>query len=169
MMRFPRIPGAGTTAMRAAIGTLLATMALVAWSAVTALRADDEAVAPPRDLFRPPAGLAASPVPARAALDDDPFSPERQPPAVRYRLPGVEDDTPVADKPVLPEVLGTVLATDGQNLATIRLGPDSTKILRVGQKIGPYTVKEIARGQVTFTKASGEKLVVHAESPFTRS
>lgn len=169
MMR-PRLPGPRSRAMGVAVITLAAALLLTGWSAMAALGGDDDTVSAPRDVFHVPPGLTASPTPSHPVLDDDPFSPDRQPPATRYRLPGSEEEVVEAPpKPVLPEVLGTVIATDGNNMATIRLGADSTKILRVGQSIGAFTVDSIAREQVTFTGASGERIVVRVKSPFPRS
>jgi hypothetical protein len=102
---------------------------------------------------------AARKSPARvniaAAVDADPFSPARQRPAEPYRLPGELIEAPASRTQQL-KVLGTVVVTSGPSFAMCQIGSDPPVIVRIGQQIGGYTLKRVARGKAVFTSPSGE-------------
>jgi hypothetical protein len=157
-------------AMRGAV-TGVAVAALVFLVAVVdAIRVDSTDVQPPPDLLRAPAGLTAPPAGSPVHVAGDPFAADGELPAVRYRLPGDEPAGVEGVQPeVLPEVLGTAVATEGRSFAMVRLGTASPKVLFPGDTIGTFTVKTVERGVVTFTRASGELLTVRTSALFIRS
>src|SRR3970282_2232116 len=99
-----------------------------------------------------------APVNVRAAVERDLFAPDRSAPAQRYRLPGEDEPSDPAGEPATPIVLGTALSGAGRSFATCQLGDDRPIIVRVGEKIGEYTVRTIERGRVVFTTAKGSPL-----------
>lgn len=155
---------------RSAIG-FLALSALVALAAaVRAVRLDPVPDAPPLTFATADALSAhgdAAPVDIRAAVERDPFAPERSAPAQRYRIPGEAEDVRVAAiEPPKPVVLGIAVASDAaRSFATCALDGGSPTIVHIGNTIGPYTVKSIEHGRVTFTTADGKRLEVSALKP----
>jgi len=59
-------------------------------------------------------------------------------------------------------VLGTVVSSDGTSFAVIQLGDARSASVRVGDRVGGYTVKSIERGRVVFTTPAGKRLDVNA-------
>ena len=91
-----------------------------------------------------------------AAVDADPFSPDRQRPLEPYRLPNELVEAPVVSRAQQLKVLGTVVVTSGSSFAMCQIGSEPPVIVRVGQQIGGYTLKRVARGKAVFTSPSGE-------------
>jgi hypothetical protein len=89
------------------------------------------------------------------------FSPERKAPSVRYRLTGYAEATPAAQPPQ-PVVIGTFVAAENRSFAFCSVGDSRATVVRVGDRIGGYTVKSIERGSVVFTTPAGERLVINA-------
>lgn len=96
-----------------------------------------------------------------AALAHDPFAPSRTPPGKRYTLPW-EAEAEKAPEPAKPVVLGTAIALDGRSFAICQLGDDRARTVHVGDRLGPYQVRSIARGHVVFQTSSGSTLDVAA-------
>lgn len=92
----------------------------------------------------------------------DPFSRSRSAPTKRYSLPWEAGEVAVTQSAPKPQVLGTAIALDGKNFATCQLGSDTPRIVHVGDRLGEYTVKSIARGRVVFTTSSGNTLDISA-------
>ena len=92
----------------------------------------------------------------------DPFSASRAAPVKRYTMPWEIGETKVTEAAPKPLVLGTAIALDGKNFATCQLGAESPRIVHVGDRLGEYTVKSIARGRVVFTTSSGITLDISA-------
>jgi hypothetical protein len=94
------------------------------------------------------------------------FQPDRNAMPYRYRMPG--EDAPSsapAPEPIKPVVLGTVLATDGSHFATVQMPGGKATLLRVGDKIGEYTITAIDRDRVAFKNAAGKILEITATRP----
>lgn len=91
-----------------------------------------------------------------AAVDADPFAPARQRPLEPYRLPSELVEAPVVSRAQQLKVLGTVVVTNGSSFAMCQIGSEPPVIVRVGQQIGSYTLKRVARGKAVFTSPSGE-------------
>lgn len=157
----------------AATGTRLAVAAVVLagllalWALARALRVEAApaplaaaaAIQPPEPAPR------LAPVRVRDVVAHDPFSPYRSAPAARYRLPGEEEpaspDSAAAERRVRPQLVGTVVATGGgRSFAICQLPRGQPVMLHVGERLGDFTVREIARGRVVFTTPAGERVVV---------
>jgi hypothetical protein len=75
------------------------------------------------------------------------------------------EDKPVAE-PMKPIVVGTVVATDGRSFALMQLGNERPTLVHVGDKIGEWSVKAIARGKVTLVgQATGARVDVTVPKP----
>jgi hypothetical protein len=154
---------------RWALAALALSVMLALWAFVRAVRIEavPESAAP---AFSSAGELAAqgaaAPANLGAAVARDLFSPDRSAPAERYRVPGEEAPAQeVAPEEVKPIVLGTSVSGAGRSFATCRLAEGPPVIVRVGDKIGDYTVKTIERGRVVFTTANGKPLDVPALKP----
>ncbi|MDB4917979.1 MAG: hypothetical protein JWM95_5623 [Gemmatimonadetes bacterium] len=152
--------------VRLACAALVISGALVSWTLVRALR-PGTGTSSRRTAFD--ASSAIGPIPARVpaelgiAIVNDLFAVDRAEPASPYRLPGEESAAVVAKvAPVLPVVLGTASMGEGRGFATCQLGEGRPVIVRVGDKLGEYTVKSIERGLVAFTTSAGKSLEIPA-------
>jgi hypothetical protein len=148
-----------TPAIRAALAALTIAVVILVWTVVRATRPAPLPRVTPMAIAQLDAGAyrAARPfVDINAAVDNDVFSPDRTPPSGSYRLPGEAgpDDKAVVEVQ-RPMVLGTAVATDGRNFATVELGDSGPKLVRVGDRIGDWFVRAIERGKVAFVTSSG--------------
>jgi hypothetical protein len=154
---------------RAALAALALSIAVTGWTLVHAVRADALPDVPPATLVGLASisrGVPAAPADIQAAVENDLFSLDRSAPPARYRMPGehAADDKPDAE-PMKPLVLGTVVATDGRSFATVRLGDARPTLVHVGDKIGEWTVRAIARGKITLVSAGGNRVDVTVPKP----
>jgi hypothetical protein len=100
------------------------------------------------------------------AVETDPFAADRSAPERAYRAPGEEGDDETPKGPTVePVVLGTAVSDLAHSFATVQLGDSHASIMRVGGKIGEYTIKLIERGHVVFTTPSGKKLDIPELKP----
>jgi hypothetical protein len=165
MPAWTRYPG-----FRIAAVLLAAAIALVVWTAVRALRVDPVPSVPPPTLASA-GSIASAPLPpatdVAAAVEKDPFAPDRSAPASPYRLPGEPD--PKVEEPVVepqkPVVIGTAVSPQGRSFAVLQLGDARPVSLSIGDRIGAYTVKSIERGRVVFTTPAGKKVDITAVKP----
>lgn len=160
-----------TPAMRAALSALGVAAALFLWTLVRALRADalppatQQAVvslqAMTRNSYRKPADI-------QIAVQNDLFASDRSAPSTPYRMPGDKspDDKPKVE-PQKPVVLGTAVASDGRSFATLKLGEASPMLVHVGDKIGEWNVRSIARGKVVLESTSGVRAELAVPKPGT--
>lgn len=98
-------------------------------------------------------------------VQSDVFAIDRTAPAQRYPMPGESRDkgTNVATTPpAKPRVLGTALGIDGAAFATAQQPGLPPQIVRVGDRIGIYTVVAITRGTVTFRAADAAPFQINA-------
>lgn len=161
----------GHPSVRVALAALTLSGAIALWTLVRAVRLEPVPDAPA------PAFASASDLPVRAAgpatnigaaVEKDLFSPDRSAPPERYRVPGEADPTAVVHVEVpRPVVLGTAVSGTGRSFATCQMPDGQPIIVRVGDRIGEYTVKAIERGRVVFTTAQGTTLEVPALKPGT--
>ncbi len=153
--------------VRVAAAALVLSAAFAGWSVLRALEVEDlptsaDATALGDVLVaerqRPPRVNIA------AAVDADPFNPARQRPTEVYMLPGeLVVPAPVSRNEQL-RVLGTVVNTAGSGFAMCQLGSSPPTIVKVGEKIGPYTLKRVVRGSATFAGPAGD-VVIAAPQP----
>jgi hypothetical protein len=158
-----------TNAGRGAIVTLALSLMVALWTLERAIRIEPvpEASAP---LFSVGGAFATPPAAPRinvaAAVDADPFAPDRNAPETRYRAPSEEtEETAAKLAPVEPVVLGTAASDAAHGFATVQIADGPATIVRVGDKIGEYTVKSIERGHVVFATPSGKKLDIPELKP----
>ena len=96
------------------------------------------------------------------------FQPDRTAMPYRYRMPGeAAPNDAGAPEPIKPVVLGTVLATDGSHFATCQLPGGRPTVVRVGDKLGEYTVLAIDRDKVAFKSAAGKTVEITVTRPGT--
>ena len=151
--------------MRLALGALVLALMFFAWTTAGALRIDEVAAAPSTVAIVPgalDAPATTGSVDVATAVGIDLFSPERTPPAARYRMPGEPEPAAAAPEPPKPVVLGTAIAGDGSSFATCQFESTRLLMVRVGDKVGDYTVKTIARGRVVFSTPAGKTFEVLA-------
>lgn len=151
---------------RAAMGLGVAAVIFMALS-VRAIRIDEipDAAGAPLDatlLASSGARGAGDAADIGAAVALDPFAASRSAPAKRYTLPWEVGEAKVTEAAPKPQVLGTAISLDGKNFATCQLGSDTPRIVHIGDRMGEYTVKSIARGRVVFTTSSGSTLDISA-------
>ena len=158
-----------TPAMRVALAIFGASVVVFLWTMARALRAEALPTAVPTTLV----GLEAiKRVPNRpvadiqVGVDNDLFSPDRTAPETPYRMPGENNPNDKARvEPMKPVVLGTAVASDGHNFATLQFGSDSPKLVRVGDKIGEWTVRSIARNKVVLEGPEGSRAELGVLNP----
>lgn len=167
-MTIPRLTPAAMRerVVRFALGGLAVAVVLLGFAVLGAIRVEQvEASVPPPAIadsalrFRIP-GEGAD---VAAAVASDLFTDDRQAPARRYLMPG-ESDVEVQPAP-RPVVLGTALGGDGGNFAICQVAGTPSRIVRVGDKIGEYSVLGIERGKVTFRGSDGERFTIDASKP----
>jgi hypothetical protein len=164
-----RFEWASTKSGRAAGGALAVSAALFLWTFFSAVRVEAVPQLPAPE-FASTAALSP-PVPTRttdieAAVQSDLFATDRTAPSRRYRAPGEEsDDAAPAVAPVLPVVLGTAVSDAAHSFATVQLGDGLPAIVRIGDKIGDYTVQEIERERVVFTTKAKKKIDIPELKP----
>lgn len=145
--------------MRAAIGLLalsfvVALFTLTRAMQLTATESGDVPTLPD------PSQLASPPQPVQIDVEDvvsrDVFDAMRSAPTNRYLLAAEmpEEVAPAAPPPRVV-VLGIALADNGRSFATCQVGAERPVIVRVGDKLGPYTVKSIESKRVTVTLPGG--------------
>ncbi len=114
----------------------------------------------PAALIAPPPAAALD---VKKVVERDVFAPDRTAPTNAYLLPSeIDRDVGAATAPPPIVVLGIALADSGHSFATAKVGTNNPTIVRVGDKIGPYTVKAIERKRVTFASANGKTQIVAA-------
>ena len=64
-------------------------------------------------------------------------------------------------------MLGTGVATDNRNFATVQLGAAGPSLVHVGDKIGLWVVKAIERGKIGLVTAGGARIDVTVPKPGT--
>ena len=152
--------------MRAALATLAVALVIASLTFVRAMELSD---VPGGSLpvLPNPAALAAPPqasaVNVQAVVQRDVFAPDRTAPANAYLLPS-EIDREAGPAVTPPEivVLGIALADSGHSFATAKVGTSNPTIVRVGDKLGPYTVKRIESKRVTFASPNGKTQTIAA-------
>ncbi|HET9425494.1 MAG TPA: hypothetical protein VFO55_08995 [Gemmatimonadaceae bacterium] len=166
MPRLPQAPYIRTAVALLGISTILLLAALARAVRVTPVEASGNpaTAALARSTSTPP----VPEIDLDAVGANDIFQPDRSPLPYRYRMPGesAPDDTP-GPEPVKPVVLGTVLATDGSHFATCQMPGGRPTVVRVGDRLGDYTVTAIEKNRVVFRDAAGKLIEVNATRPGT--
>jgi hypothetical protein len=168
MIMIPRLTPAAMRepAVRYALGALVVAVVLLGVAAVGAIRVEQvEASVPPPTIadsalrFRIP-GEGAD---VAAAVAKDLFTDDRQAPPRRYLMPGASE---VEAQPApRPAVLGTALGGADGDFAICQVAGGPSRVVRVGGKVGEFTVVGIERGKVTFRGPDGERFTIDASKP----
>ncbi|MEP6780926.1 MAG: hypothetical protein ABJC26_13610 [Gemmatimonadaceae bacterium] len=152
--------------MRAAIGALGIALVVAIFTFERALQLSEvesgtlPVLPNPAALIAPPQANALD---VNAVVERDVFAPDRTAPTNSYLLPSeIERDVSAVTAPPQIVVLGVALADSGHSFATAKIGSELPRIVRVGDKIGPYTVKSIESKRVTFALANGRTQTVAA-------
>jgi hypothetical protein len=147
-----------------ALGALVLALVLSAYTVSRAFTIDQTTAAPPPSFATTDALTRAPmvvPVDINHVVGMNLVSPERTAPLRRYRLSGYAE--PVASAPPpKPLVLGTAVAPNNRSFAFCRMPDGPATIVRVGDRIGTYTVKSIDRNQVVFAAPGEEPFAVAA-------
>jgi hypothetical protein len=152
---------------RLAAGLLALAALVVSWSAWNAWRIDgvpERGVEDGSDaMIRTQSGVHESYdlVRVLAAVDKDPFHPERRRPGQRFRPPSDVTTTPAsaaAPPPVL-QLIGTAVAPDG-GFAMCALSGGSARIVRIGERVGDWTLSRVTQGAAEFATPSGATVVI---------
>jgi hypothetical protein len=158
-----------TPAMRIALVVLGASVVVFGWTLARALRAQPIPTVVPTTVVGLDAVTRAGArqvADIQAGVENDLFSPDRSAPETPYRMPGENNSN---DKPRIepqkPIVLGTAVASDGHNFATLQMGMDSPKLVRVGDRIGEWTIRSIARGKVVLEGTEGNRAELGVPNP----
>jgi type IV pilus biogenesis protein PilP len=158
-----------TFGARASLGFLLVSLVLAGTATVRAVHIEPVQPVAGQNESTDAVALLSPPPPSidvQAVGANDVFQPDRSALPSRYRMPGesAPDATPAAEAP-RPAVLGTVLSTDGSNFATCQLPGGRPTLVRVGDRLGDYTVTSIGRDVVTFKTAGGATIEVTTKRP----
>jgi hypothetical protein len=166
MARLPQAPF-----IRTALVALVLSFALLVTSLVRAIRVTPVEAATntsQTELARITSTPPAPDIDLEAVGANGIFQPDRTALPYRYRMPGdPAPDDPGAPAPILPVVLGTVIATDGSHFATCQMPGGRPTVVRVGDKLGEYTVLAIDRDKVEFKNAAGKKIEITVTRPGT--
>lgn len=167
-LRYPRV--------RYALAALALSLGVLGWTARRALEVEEAggAIAAPPESTITDVAPAAAPNAAQvlAAVDSDPFHPERRRPTERFRLPGeaitaeVAAPTPAAAPLVL---LGTVVLAEGRSFVMCQQGSDQPRIVRVGESLGDYTLRSVQQGHAVFVTRRGEQVELRVPKPGNQS
>jgi hypothetical protein len=96
-----------------------------------------------------------------AAVDNDPFHPERRRPAERFRLPGEAEpsDTLAAGEGAASmRLLGTAVLAEGRGFAMYQAGAEIPRLVRVGETVGELTLKRVEQGRAVFRTRAGRAI-----------
>jgi hypothetical protein len=153
--------------LQLALGALAVSVLAVGWSFASALRIEPTGDATPPTFNTAAAlmtGANTSSIEIAEIVDQNLFAPDRSAPLRRYSLSGYEDEFAPEDAVEVPKpvVLGTAVGSGARSFAMCSLNGASTVIVRVGDKVGDYTVRSIERGVVVFSTTSGERFAVDA-------
>ena len=166
MAKLPRAPFIRTAIVTLALAAVLMLVSLVRAIRVTPVQAAENTVS--SELARVTTPPPAPQIDLDAVGSNGIFQPDRTALPYRYRMPGEPAPNDAgAPEPIKPVVLGTVLATDGSHFATCQLPGGRPTVVRVGDKLGEYTVTAIDKNKVTFKNATGRIFEITATRPGT--
>ena len=154
--------------VRIALAAFGAAALLLAWTLWQAVRVNAVVASPgPRDGGGTVPTSAAWPTYSAervlAAVDKDPFHPARRRPAVRFRLP---HDMATARSRSAPttspgvRVIGTAVRADGGGFAMCSWAGGQPRIVRVGERVGEWTLSKVTPGAAEFRGSTGTTVVV---------
>jgi hypothetical protein len=93
------------------------------------------------------------------AVAKDPFHPERRRPGQRFQLPNDVADVRPAAATVQVELIGTAV-TPGGGFAMCATSGGPPRIVRVGERLGDWTLNRVTQGAAEFAKPDGAIVVL---------
>jgi len=142
----------------------IAVLLVAAWRAVRI----DEVEPPP--LPAPVNPPAAAPSPGEGegysiarvmeAVNNDPFHPLRRRPARRLQPAGNQVVEAVADGGLSVQVIGTAVSANGGGFAMCAWGGAAPRIVRIGERVGDWTLRAVTPGAAQFRSSTGTTVVV---------
>lgn len=160
--------------MRLAGTALAAALALVLFTAWHALRrVDVQPLSGATSASSDSAGPQSSYEPysltrVLTALDKDPFHPQRRRPARRLQSAG-GNVAANSQQTLAILVIGTAVSADGRGFAMCAWGGAPPRIVRVGERIGDWTLRAVSPGAAEFTSPTGVNAVVRIAKPGEKS
>ncbi len=110
--------------------------------------------------INPPAATPSASL--AAAVENDPFHPERRRPADRFRLPGEatpsETLTAAGGAAASMRLLGTAVLPEGRGFAMYQAGAETPRLVRVGETVGELTLKRVEQGMAVFRTRAGRAI-----------
>jgi hypothetical protein len=94
------------------------------------------------------------------AVNNDPFHPLRRRPARRLQPAGVQVVEGVADRGLSVQVIGTAVSANGGGFAMCAWGGAPPRIVRIGERVGDWTLRAVTPGAAQFTSSAGATVVV---------
>ena len=146
-------------ALRAAGAAVAASAVLAAWSAARAFELEplpgpaESRPVQGTSLVEPRRGYPSEVVVA-AALED-PFRAAPVPVPVEGAAPLPSAMTPAAPDPGAVRLVGTMLFPDGRAAAVCRVGSEPARMVRVGERVGAYTLARVEPGRAILTGPRG--------------
>lgn len=156
---------------KVALGLLVAAFVFAGWSVAQAVKVPAVNASAGR-MMEPPslslAGDGGRAAMVAEALNSDPFRETRDKPAQRYRLPGEVTEAPVQVRgPVQLRFIGliaTIEGTERVDYAFAQLGNLPLQKLKVGEKLGEYTLVSFTNKRAVFSNVSGDQIVLTPQS-----
>ena len=145
------------TGAAAALGLSAGLMLLALWQALMTAPVPDVPIASPRSTLPVPAPAPATSASMRlAALQANPFRPGRSPAPAGFRMPS---DPTVAGPGIRATdalvLIGTVVLPEDRGFALCRLVTEAPRMVRLGERVGDFTLKAVAQGRATFVSVAG--------------
>lgn len=167
-----RMPVPGRRLAVAALGVAALTAVAALWRAVTISPVPPAGGSPTR-LLGVETNAVRDSVPREmvlAAVEHDPFHPERRRPSVPFRPPG-KREPPGRDRarsPTLPRsfrLIGTAVLPERGGFVLARWSREPPKIVPIGASIGEFVLKAVEPGRATLVSTTGEAIIVRLPAP----
>lgn len=94
------------------------------------------------------------------AVNNDPFHPLRRRPAHRLQPAGGIVVAAVADHGLNVQVIGTAVGANGGGFAMCAWGGEPPRVVRIGERVGDWTLRSVTPGAAQFTSPTGASVVV---------
>jgi hypothetical protein len=96
------------------------------------------------------------------AVEKDPFQVARHRPAQRFRAAADLANVPAPARDTTPsvELVGTAVSADG-GFAVCAVRGAPPRIVRVGQRVGDWTLSRVTKGAAEFATPNGGSVVIH--------
>jgi hypothetical protein len=161
----------GSVPLQAALVALGLAVLTSGWTTVRAVRVEpivdppSTAIASLETIRRAPARAKSD---VESTVENNVFSIDRSAPVAPYRMPGEPDPNARAvAQPEKPLVLGTAVATDGRHFATVQMRDGPPILVRIGDKVGEWTVRAIERGKIVLVSGNGVRAELTVSKPGT--